>query len=396
MRWQRSARLFFILLPLAAAAFGAGLRVAVDDPDGVAGRTGAPVSIDFVPRGQLSAFGLVDARTGKPVPCQFDTWGRGLTTAVWWLMPPGPKGRRVFQFRPPAAPLAKPALRTTVAEDKSHVDIREGDKIVLRYWLGTAPLPKGIPARYACGDYIHPLCGPDGESLTEAHPRDHPHHRGVMWTWPLVRWKGQVRDPWVAQGLWSRPEKLERAVGGEVMAVFSASLRWMWGDKTPVARQRVTIRAFRQMSRCRVIDIGIGLTALVDGLSIGGRPKAGYGGFGLRMAPRKAQRITLFSDPPAAKPRRSWIEYSDTFAGGKGRVGVAIFPRYPCDLHKYPNLNYVMPAYPGPREFPLPKGKTVTLRHRLWIHPGHAEEKALADQWTVYANPPKATVLSRK
>jgi hypothetical protein len=149
------------------------------------------------------------------------------------------------------------------------------------------------------------------------------------------------------------------------------------------------------------VDICLSLEALVDDLSIGGRPGGGYGGFGLRMAPRKAQQITLLADPATAKPRRSWIEYSDTFAGGTGRVGVGIFqhianPLYPAELKKYPNLNYVMPAFPGPREFPLPKGRTITLRYRLWIHPGHADEKTLSDQWAIYASPPKAALLPAK
>lgn len=285
---------------------------------------------------------------------------------------------------------AAQGLRVTVSDDERAVDVHDGGTMVLRYHFGTAPLPAGIAARYACGDYIHPLCGPDGEPLTEAHPKDHPHHRGVMWAWPVCRWKGKVCDPWAARGCWSRPEKLRRAAVEGDHAVIDAALLWKWGDKDIVARQEVLIRVSPQAKRSRTVDIELRLTALVDGLGIGGRPKAGYGGFGLRMAPRKAQQITLFTDPPAAKPRRSWIQYSDTFAGGKGRVGVAVFqhpgnPLSPSALQKYPNLNYVMPAFPGPREFPLPKGKPVVLRHRLWIHPRHATPATVAAQWAVYA-----------
>jgi len=288
-------------------------------------------------------------------------------------------------------------LRVTVAPDKKFVDIHEGDKLVLRYWFGTAPLPKGIPARYACGGYIHPLCGPDGEALTEAHPKDHPHHRGVMWTWPVLRWGKRTTDPWAVSGTWTRPEKLLATEAGPDVARIAATSLWKWGDKEPVMRETTDIRAHRAQGRSRIVDITLTFEALVDDLAVGGRPGRGYGGFGLRMAPRKNQKITLFTDPKDAQPRRSWIEYSDTFAGrepvagnGRARVGVAIFehpsnPLYPNALHKYPGLNYVMPAFPGPREYPLPKGKTLTLRHRLWIHPGHADEKALDQQWKAYA-----------
>jgi len=282
-------------------------------------------------------------------------------------------------------------LRVTVAPDQKSVDIHEGDTRVLRYWFGTAPLPEGVPARYACGGYIHPLCGPDGEPLTEAHPKDHAHHRGVMWTWPVLRWEDKVTDPWAVSGTWTRPEKLQATEATPDVARIAATSVWKWGDQEPVLRETLDLRAHRAQGRSRVVDITLTFEALVEKLSLGGRPGDGYGGFGLRMAPRKDQKITLLTDPEGTQPRRSWIEYSDTFAGGTGRVGVAIFehpanPLYPSKLHQYPNLNYVMPAFPGPREYPLPKGKTLTLRHRLWIHPDHADEKSLTEQWKAFAD----------
>jgi hypothetical protein len=387
-----------ILLPASACAQS---EIILDDPDGVAGRAGAPVSVALnLPRGQSVAL-LREKATGKETPAQFvpDQPGGGAARAkipgkLWWLMPPGEKGQRTFALLPPKPIVVKPILRVTVAADERHVDIHERGTQVLRFHFGTAPLPKGIPARYACGGYIHPLCGPDGEALTEAHPRDHAHHRGVMWTWPVVRWKGQTRDPWAVRGMWTRPEKLNRTLAGPVLALIDATSVWKWDDKQPVVRERVVIRAFRQVGRRRYVDIEVSLTPLVDGMTIAGRP---YGGFGLRMAPRKAQQITLLTDPPQAKPRRSWIEYSDTLPGGTGRVGVAIFehttnPRYPNKLYKYPHLNYVMPGFPGKGPETLIKGRTITL----WIRPGHAEPKTLADQWTAYARPPRTTLEPAK
>jgi hypothetical protein len=48
-----------------------------------------------------------------------------------------------------------------------------------------------------------------------------------------------------------------------------------------------------------------------------------------------------------------------------------------------------MPAYPADREVPLPPGQTLVLKHRLWIHPGPADEQQLADVWSAYAKPPE-------
>lgn len=281
-------------------------------------------------------------------------------------------------------------MKVVVAEDKASVDIEEGGKLVLRYHFGTAPLPEGIAPRYACGGYIHPLCGPDGEVLTDAHPKDHPHHRGVMWSWPVLRWGSKTADPWAVSGVWTRPETLRTAAATAEGAHVAASSLWKWGDKEPVLREELSIRAYPAQGRSRIVDIELAFEALEDGVALGGRPQGGYGGFGIRFAPRKDQRISVFTDPADAAPRRSWIEYSDTFAGGAERTAVAIFehpsnPLYPNALHQYANLNYVMPAFPGPREHPLPKGKPLVLRHRLWIHPGQAHPKALAEQWDAYA-----------
>jgi hypothetical protein len=400
-----------VLAVLPSLGHGGTLKLTIDDADGALARTGAPQRLDATSAELPDSGVLVDVATGRSVPCQVDRhsfeWRfvqpgaaakqESKARTLWWLMPPGPAGKRAFEFRPGDATAEKTPLRVAVADDKSHVDILEGDKLVLRYHFGNAPLPEGVPARYTCGDYIHPLCGPDGEVLTDAHPKDHPHHRGVMWTWPVAKWNGKACNPWVCAGCWTRPEALADAEAGPVFAQFRARQLWKWDDKEPVVRQEVTIRAYRQVSRCRYADIGLRLTALVDGLTISGQPPEGYGGFGLRMAPARNQQIIVFSETTetkragdVAKVSRSWGDYSDTFPGGTGRTGVTLLehvtnPLYPNAWRKYPNLSFLMPTFPGPRDFPLPQGQPVELHHRLWIHAGDAEKAMLADQCAAYA-----------
>ena len=48
-----------------------------------------------------------------------------------------------------------------------------------------------------------------------------------------------------------------------------------------------------------------------------------------------------------------------------------------------------MPAFPGEREVAIPKGHTITLKHRLWIRSGPADERTLGDVWAAYAATPK-------
>jgi hypothetical protein len=276
---------------------------------------------------------------------------------------------------------------------KTCYTITDNDRPVLRYNFGTVPAPKGTEPVYARGDYISPLYGPSGEVLTDDFPKDHPHHRGVWWSWPVTRWNSEVRDIWAVVGAWSRPVAIRRAEGGPACAILEAENVWKWGDKDPIVKEEVLIRAYKQETTGRFIDIDVRLTGLVDGVAIGGRPHGGYGGFAFRAAPTNQQQIVRHVDPPEAKPRRSWLDYSGLFSGAKEVVGVTILehptnPGYPSELQAYASINCVMPAFPGEREVPIPKGQTLTLKHRLWIHPGRADEKTLADIWSAYAKEP--------
>ena len=39
------------------------------------------------------------------------------------------------------------------------------------------------------------------------------------------------------------------------------------------------------------------------------------------------------------------------------------------------------------RKHPLPRGTTLTLGYRLWVHPGTATEEELVDAWAAYNRP---------
>lgn len=297
----------------------------------------------------------------------------------------------------PAAKAGQPAMTVVADRDKAFYEIRDGSTPVLRYNHDTVPVPTGVDAQYARGDYIHPLYGLAGEILTDDYPKDHAHHRGVWWSWPVTRRGGEVRDIWAVRGVWARPAGTPRIQAGPAAVVLEAANVWKWDDKDAIAKEDVVIRAFRKSATGRYVDIEIRLTALADGVAIGGRPKGGYGGFALRAQPVREQAITALLDPAGAKPRRSWIDYSGVFAGGRGVSGVAIFehpanPDYPSEHRLYPKLNCVMPAFPGEREVSLSKTKPLVLRHRLWIHAGAADAAGLAETWAAYASPSKAVI----
>jgi hypothetical protein len=197
---------------------------------------------------------------------------------------------------------------------------------------------------------------------------------------------------------------MKRIDAGPVLAAIDAENIWKWGDRDEIVREDVAIRVFRQQNRCRFLDVQVRLTAVADDVSIGGRPRATYGGFNLRSIPEFDRRkIDMHVEPPQSKPRRAWFHLTGNFPGGKGLAGVALFehvknPDYPnfpdpqtADRvpGQYPRWRTVQPAWPGDREVALKRGAPLVLNYRLWIHPGPSDESTLAAVWASYARPPQ-------
>ena len=282
------------------------------------------------------------AARGEPLAVQFEPESAGSTSGkLWWILPPGAKGQRQFRIVTADKPCGG-ELTARVDTELKAVDIREGSLPVLRYNHGTVPVPAGIDPDFARGDYIQPLFGPDGEAITDDYSQNHPHHRGASWAWPITRWKDEARDLWAVKilpgftgAVWSRPVAMHRVEAGPVWAGVEAECVWKWGDRDPIVREDVLIRAFRSTARRRFVDVEVRLTALVDEVSIGGRPHASYGGFWSAASGISWPPDSPHIDPPAP-PRRHGIT-DRAFPGGRGRPVVLLEsvtnPDYPNQPH---------------------------------------------------------------
>lgn len=390
-----------------------GAEIVVDDVDGVLGTTRAPVSATAkLSKSERRAVGegrlmLVEvAKTASslksPLPVQRIVPDEpGASARIGWLMPPGPKGKRIFRFQETrqVTTLGVNARQDLVS---GQFDLTDNGKPVLRYNYATiepgdmvtnvAPASR-IYAR-ARSDYIHPLFGLDGEILTKDWSVDHPHHRGIYWAWPEVDWRGQRGDLHALQHVFARPTGKCTGTSGPVFAQLEAENVWQWEDGESLVRERAIIRAYHATGDDRLVDLEFQFTALHDTVSLARRGTDKYGGLNLRLAKVLDQEIIFHTDPTNASPRMAWAELSGTFGDATQPSGMVVLqhsanPDYPGDWVKFPELDWFQPTFPASgTRYELKKGKPLVLRFRLWLHRGaKASEENCAAHWRAYHSP---------
>ena len=280
-----------------------------------------------------------------------------------------------------AAPFEQAAMR--VVKDPQGYWFSEGDTNVLFYQAERKALPDGQAAR---SNYFHPLYDLDGNILTEDFPKDHVHHRGIFWAWHRVRINGaDVQDQWVNRdSFWTVQEaRTESDAGSAALA-----LRVVWespqftdarGRRRPFVEERSVTRVHRAEGAIRKIDFHQRLTALVDGVEIGGSDDAkGYGGFSYRIVMPSDIRFTgkqgVVTPIENAVGSSPWMDVSGSY-GKSGKSGLTVlthpsssgFPQ-PWILRARASMQNAV--YPGRQPVAIPRDRPVILRYRLVLHRG--------------------------
>lgn len=244
-------------------------------------------------------------------------------------------------------------------------------------------------------DYIHPLFGLNGEELTRDWSVDHPHHRGIYWAWPEVEYGTNRADLHALQNIFARPTGKVKLQSGAEFAQIEAENLWMWKDQEAIVLELATIRAYPATGQGRAIDLTLRFVALKDGVTMARRKLTHYGGLNVRLLTPPAQVISIFTNPPDARPLRAWADVSGLFAGGNMPSGLSLMqhpqnPEYPGEWVQFPNLSWCQPTFPtsGTRHALL-RGQPLVLRYRLWIHAGGKPDEAmLAGLWDDFSASP--------
>jgi methane monooxygenase PmoA-like len=300
-----------------------------------------------------------------------------------------------------AAPFEQAAMRVT--KDPQGYWFSEGDTKVLFYQAERKALPDGQAAR---SNYFHPLYDLDGTVVTEDFPADHIHHRGIFWAWHQVRINGvDVQDQWGNRdSFWTVQDA---RIGSDARSA-SLALRVVWksprftdarGQRRPFVEERSLTRVHRAEGTTRMIDFHQQLTALVDGVEIGGSDDAkGYGGFSFRVVMPPDIRFTgkqgVVAPIENAVGSSPWMDVSGTY-GTSGKSGVTVlthpsttgFPQ-PWILRARGSMQNAV--YPGRQPAAIPRDRPVILRYRLVLHRG---ELATADIERLQAEYAGETIL---
>ena len=387
-----------------------GAEIAVNDADGTLGATHAPVAaIVTLSKSERRAAGegrlvLRELRPASPsiasaVPVQLLAAGEVSQPArLCWNMPPGPQGKRSFKLQV-IRQATEPGVVAKLDAASGQFDITDAGRPVLRYNYATIE-PGDLLTNVAPGnriyararsDYIHPLFGLDGETLTKDWSVDHPHHRGIYWAWPEVDWRGPRGDLHALQKVFARPSGKCVATSGPVFAQVVAENVWKWESGESLVHERAVIRAYRAAGDDRIVDLEFQFTALNDPVSLARRGTLHYGGLNIRLAKVAEQEILFHTDPTNVTPRMAWAELSGKFGDAPQPSGVVVLqhganPDYPGDWVKFPELNWFQPTFPASgTRYELKPGAPLVLRFRLWLHRGaNASEENCAAHWRAY------------
>lgn len=250
------------------------------------------------------------------------------------------------------------------------IELTENGKPVLVYNHGMV-LKDGVDAKYRRSSYIHPVYAPDGTVLTDDFPKDHPHHRGICWSWPIVTFEGQTHDVWAVIGMHQRFVKWTAKKLSAESAVIGVENGWFVGERKAV-KETVELTVNRAQGGRRTFDVKLTFEAAGAPVEITGREVKGYGGFGVRFAPRTE---TVLRTEAGVEPKDTdmvkhpWAELEALFNGRRAGMRIedlasnAGAPNGWCLRH----YGYVAVNYPGLQKIVLAPGKPLVLTYRVTV-----------------------------
>lgn len=254
------------------------------------------------------------------------------------------------------------------------LELADAGKPVFVYNHGMI-LGNGAPESRRRSGYLHPVYAPDGTVVTDDFPKDHFHHRGIFWAWPIVRSGGVKYDPWlVDENLKSRFVRWLARDARSGSAKLAVENGWFAGERKLV-RELVEITAYPAAGMSRAIDFLVSLDAAGPAVELEGEPaqEKGYGGFSVRFAPRQRTVITTDKGVEARDTDmvpHPWAQLEGDFGGKRAGLRIDIDPAnrgYPngwCLRH----YGFLGVNFPGRKTFTIEPKAPLVLKYRVTVY----------------------------
>ena len=194
------------VIPLVALgqsiAFDAGEHLRID----------VPVSVNLVDDADVingkRHVRLIETTAGKETPVRIQV-EKSMPLRLWWILQgKTPAGtRRTFRIDSVDAtaeqpmgeqPMAVPGV--VVEQTAEAIDVRCGERPVLRYNTAHVNPPAGMNQRYGRSAYLHPVWTPSGKIVTEQFPADHGHQSGLFLAYVKTEFESRTPDFWNLAG----------------------------------------------------------------------------------------------------------------------------------------------------------------------------------------------------
>ena len=252
------------------------------------------------------------------------------------------------------------------------LELLDNGKPALVYNYG-AQLAAGVPEDRKRASYIYPVYTPAGVSVTDDFPKDHYHHRGLFWGWPVVETGGMKYDLWMMKGgIEDRFERWVQKKAGAKDALLVVENGW-YAEGVKIVKETVQIKT-TPAAGSRVLEVTLDLEALGAPVTIKGSQEKGksYGGLSVRFAAREQTKLTADTGAVVKDEdlvNHAWAALSAVYGGKSGTLRIDSDPKNPSGAPQWclRNYGFVGAAFPGQAGTTLEKGKPVRLHYTVTL-----------------------------
>lgn len=225
--------------------------------------------------------------------------------------------------------------------------------------------------------YVFPAFTPSGVNPLDDFPKDHYHHHGLFWAWPVVEYDGRSYDLWMYRGIRHIPVSPPQVSVRDNSAELRAVNAWA-ADGRRIVEEHVAIAATPSRGPSRELVFTLTWKALDKPVTLRGSQERGksYGGFSARFAPREGTEIRTNTGPlPKDDDLNpySWAELQAAYQGKTASLRITPSPANPLTPHQWclRNYGFVGASFPGRTGaaggFTLEPGKPLTLRFTVTL-----------------------------